>query len=588
MNQSAPVLSRNSDRQHEHPVQAGRRRTLIFCAVSLLIGCSFFVRHIAGMLYTHFQYSCLVYNPRSVRENPPANYDFMPEDVSWDETRWYGRWTNEVLRGEWSGANLESYSSFVTSPVPRQPLWLRDRMGPLILAGIARLPDSDVRTAFLAADLLFPIGIALSLMFLSWELRPSMSFAVAATSLIMFFNWQDVLNFIAFLRGARQNSATFLRTPYPQLSMILFALFLLSLVRMVRKSTLAAGLWFGILLAVNVLTYFYSWTYALMFIGTTGLLLLTAALFPSLELPIPSIRNSRYTCFALVGGTTVSLLLTFPVWAGIVTENPIVHDAFVRGSGTLGHRPELKHSSLLLVLLIVLLLWRNSRWANRWLAVVYLSSSLLVMNIQVITGKTIQPEHWAAYHIQPLFLLFLIDFLWTLNRGNGRTLGRMVAVILLAAGILTSVYKLSIGARQAIDFNRRDPAFEQLLSLLQQPRLRDYGFLSNDEYVNSVLPAFVIQKPLWPLYHDPLTDAELASLKMASERALESGSIPILVSNSQPPGGPITPAPVFTFKTERIIFVLNRHRFFSDSLLTNRRVLLQNQDFLVLTSAAVP
>ena len=107
------------------------------------------------------------------------------------------------------------------------------------------------------------------------------------------------------------------------------------------------------------------------------------------------------------------------------------------------------------MLLILLLLWRNSRWANRWIAVVYLSASLLVMNIQVITGKTIQPGHWAAFYIQPLFLLFLIDLLWELNRGNHRTLGRMVAAILLAAGILTGVYKLSIGARQAIDFNRQ-------------------------------------------------------------------------------------------------------------------------------------
>jgi hypothetical protein len=136
---------------------------------------------------------------------------------------------------------------------------------------------------------------------------------------------------------------------------------------------------------------------------------------------------------------------------------------------------------------------------------------------------------------------------------------------------------LSIGARQAIDFNRRDPAFEQLLRVLKQPRLRDYGFLSNDVYVDSVLPAFVIQKPLRPLYHDPLTDAELASLKMASDRALGSGSSSNVVSNSQ-----AQVAPVFTFKTERIIFVLNRHLFFSDSLLTNRKVLLQNQDFLVL------
>jgi hypothetical protein len=154
------------------------------------------------------------------------------------------------------------------------------------------------------------------------------------------------------------------------------------------------------------------------------------------------------------------------VWAGIITNNPVVRDAFKRGSGALGHRPEFKYSSLLLVQLILLMLWRSSSWANRWFAVVYLSASLLVMNIQVITGKTIQPQHWAGYYIQPLFLLFFIDFLWTLKAKNHRILWRMVAVILLAAGILTSVYKLSIGARQAIDFNRRDPAFEQLLTLL--------------------------------------------------------------------------------------------------------------------------
>jgi hypothetical protein len=97
----------------------------------------------------------------------------------------------------------------------------------------------------------------------------------------------------------------------------------------------------------------------------------------------------------------------------------------------------------------------------------------------------------------------------------------------------------------------------------------------------------VIQKPLRPLYHDPLTDPEMASLEMASVRALGSDSIPNLVSNSQTPGGPIAP-PVLTFKTDRIIFVLNRHLFFPDSLRMNRSVLLQNQDFLVLTSAPAP
>lgn len=581
MNSSPSIFSGNDDRQQKRRVPHKRRRMLSFFAVSLLIGFSFFARHIAGMLYTNFQYSCLVYNPKSVRENPAANYDFMPEDVSWDETRWYGRWTTQVLRGEWSGANLESYSAFLTSPVPHQRLWLRDRMGPLILAGMARLPGSSLRIAFLAADLLFPIGIALSLLYFAWVLRPSVSFAVAATALIMFFNWQDSLNFLAFLRGARQNSATFLRTPYPQLSMIVFTLFLLSLLRLVRRGNLTDGLWFALLLTLNMLTYFYSWTYALLFVGMTILLFFVTYFFPNLQVDIPGTNHRRYTLLALTGGTAAAFLTTSPVWAGIVIKNPIVQDAFIRGNGTLGHRPDLKYSSVLLLLLVALLLWRRCRWQNRWLAVVYLAGSLCVMNIQLLAGKTIQPEHWAAYYIQPLFLIFALDFCWICIQRNGRLLDKKLAVILLAAGVLTSVYKLSIGAQQAIDFNRRDPAFEQLLTLLHQPALQPYGFISNDEYIDSVLPAFVIEKPLRPLYHDPLTDAELASLKAASERALEARSPD--GATLQRPSSPIITSQELAFKTDRILFVLNRHRFFSDSLLKGRQVLLQNEDFLVIT-----
>ena len=219
----------------------------------------------------------------------------MPDDNLWDETRWYGRWTSEVLRGEWSGADLESYSPFLTTPVPRQPIWLRDRLGPLILAAMARLPGSDVRSAFLAADLVFPCGAAFALMLLGWEMQPSSSFAVAATSLIMFFNWQDARNLIAFLRGSPQNSAMFLRTPYPQLSMILFATFLLFLIRLVRKVGPESLVWLAVLLTLNFFAYIYSWTYALAFLVATGLVLLASALIPGLDLMPQAKKRIRRT-----------------------------------------------------------------------------------------------------------------------------------------------------------------------------------------------------------------------------------------------------------------------------------------------------
>lgn len=243
---------------HSSPANDGLSRIIPFAVVAVILSLSFFARHIAGMVYTHFQYSCLVYNPRSVRESPPVDYDFLPDPVSWDETRAYARWTNEILRGEWGGPSMSSFAPFLTTNVPPQPLWWRDRLGPAVLAGMAKLPGSDVQKAFLIADFIFPFGLALSLLSLSWEIRPSISFAVTATCLVTAFNWQDVLNLLYFIRGARQSEATFLRTPYPQFSGILLCLFLISLIRLLRTPRFGNALVFALLSYLNFLTYFYS------------------------------------------------------------------------------------------------------------------------------------------------------------------------------------------------------------------------------------------------------------------------------------------------------------------------------------------
>ena len=559
---------------------SARGRLAIFCAVSLLIGLSFFARHIAGMVYTHGEYSCLVYNPKSVRETPPAAYDFLPDDISWDESRAYARWTNEVLRGEWGGATLASFAPFVTSPVPQQPLWLRDRLGPAILAAIAQLPGGSVRTAFLLADLIFPVGTALSLLVLCWEIRPSIPFGIAATSLVMFFNWQDSLNFIAFLRGARQNESIFLRTPYPQFSTIVFCIFLWSLIRLVKSPTVSRCLLFGVLLDLNFLTYFYSWTYALMFAGAGLLLLAAMSVSPRFSLSAPVPEQSRKAFVALLISTGAAFLSAFPVWLGIIQKNPAAHDSFVRLGGVFTHRPELRYSLALAICLPALLAWKNCSWNNRWLAMSFLLASLLVMNIQVVIGKTIQPSHWTEYYIQPFFLFLLADLLWTIvARVDRRTWQYAIAIVLLSAGGLCSVYKLSAGAKQSVDFNTRDPQFEQVVALFRQPALRDYGFLSNDTYVSTVLPAFVAQKPLLPWYMDPETNDELASLQLAAARALDDPSS----TSAETPS-----VRTLTLRTDKILFVLNLHRPFSDSLVAGQRVILRNEDFLVVATSAGP
>lgn len=114
----------------------------------------------------------------------------------------------------------------------------------------------------------------------------------------------------------------------------------------------------------------------------------------------------------MFAGTGIAFALAFPVWRGIAQKFPATNDAFLRLGGTLNHRPDFRYSIVLLVLLAVLVSWRNCKWRNRWPATAFVLASLSVMNVQVLTGSTIQPEHWAAYYIQPLFLLLAADLCW--------------------------------------------------------------------------------------------------------------------------------------------------------------------------------
>ena len=99
--------------------------------------------------------------------------------------------------------------------------------------------------------------------------------------------------------------------------------------------------------------------------------------------------------------------------------------------------------------------------------------------------------------------------------------------------------------------------------------------MSNDTYVDTVLPAYVQEKPLRPWYMDPETNRELASLQRAASEALHPETAGTTSRES-------ASSPSLRFRYDKILFVLNLHRPFSEALLSNRRVLLRNNDFLVL------
>ena len=558
-----------------------KRILSIFVVCATLIALSFFFRHIAGIAITHGAYNPLVYNPSDVRTVPAPHYDYLPDDVVWDEVRAYARTTQGFFRGEYGGPVIESYQPYVESQLPHRRTFFRDGLGQCLLSRMAMLLGS-VPSAFLLADFLFVFLLTMSLLFFCWELKQSVVFAIAATSAILFFNWQDVLNLYFFLfRGALQNSSFVIRTPYPQLALVVFLGFLFLLKRAVEKPGAVVALGLAIAAALNFYTYFFSWPVVGMCFFATVILLAISPCMPvnAFHLDHATRRKALWTVLA---SGAVAMALSAPVWTVYLKKTPDVVDTFLRFEGVFTHRPNIKYTMLLLSLLVAVYVARRLGNEVHWIFVVLILAFLGVMNIQVISGRTIQPNHWSSYYVQPFLMLAVIHFLWRyVEKMNSRRIGFGVA-LLLAVGVGLNVHKFWIAARDSQAFQTRDAAFAQLTERLRATDVVDLGFVSNDYYISQILPAYVPIKPLEPSYMDPLSNQEIWQLRLAAAESAgfdDWNAYADASGRSMPLEMRVEP---LRFWEDRVLLVMNKHRMIPRRALEGRCSILDNQDFLVL------
>jgi hypothetical protein len=550
------------------PVQAPallKSPWICFIIVALLVGLSFFSRHIAGYVFAGGNYNPLVYNPTAIRNVPPPKYAFLPDDGLWDETRAYARWTQEIRRGEFAGAAPRTYAVFFQGPIVAGPVWVRDRLGPFLLAAMAGL-CGGVPRAFALADFIFPFTAAFVLFWLAWTIRPSLPFALSTGVLICIFDWADLRRFAEGFSGTRDLSSSLLRTPYPQLSLGIFAAFLVVLLVTLKSPTWRNSLLLGFLLIVNFYTYFYSWTFACCWI-IVSCIQIGVEYFRHRE------RVQTAKLRALLFASAVALVLSFPIWRSAVFQSQAAIDSFFRLNGELTHRPALAYTALFSAALVAVSMMRPSR--GRGFAICYLGASLLVLNQQVLTGKTLQPGHWTAYFIQPLVWLVLLDCAWELGKLVPVSLPRRAAVALVCLALTFNTAKLTIQAETSKDYNLADSGLSELVARLDAPEFRPCGYLSNDPYLTEVLPGYVKLKQITPWYMDPLSNDNLVQFRQAIavefSWSADSSSI-----GKQSSGGRLRLRP------EKVILVLNRHRPLPDSSFAARKSALKNNDFEIL------
>lgn len=564
-------------------VSGPKLRWSVVFILSVLFASSFFTRHIAGYLAVGSKYTPFVYSSAAIHTVPTSTFRYLPDDTTWDESWAYAPLVQGLFRGEKSAASMESYRPYLLGvPTTKRHEVPRIGIGEALLAACSYLPGSSVISTFITADFVFVFACSVALMALCFSLRPTMWFSVAGAAFVLFFNWRDFRNQINYLHGSAQNSSMFLRTPYPQLAFPLFVLLILSLYAVLRNATYPRCVALALALTLNSYTYFYSWTYGFALVFAVLLLLLASHLtsragFIGLT-PAQRTRSMLLLSLAAV----VALLLSFPIWRAVFQIDPVVADLFLRTNGEITHRVDLGHSLFLLSFLTGLIILKHFGIPVPWLTPAVLISALLVLNIQVISGKTLQPNHWSAYFIQPLLQIGILDLTWELlGRVRWRPILPTIACVLAVAGMLINVAQYWTAAIEARSYQSRSVEFDEVVTAMRKPMLVDKGFVSNDSYLAAVLPAYVREKPLMPKYIDPLSNVEFSQLQLAAAEAAGFSSWSEFTAASGDASSPGFGSARLHYRTEKVIAVMNRHRPIPESITRIKCPLLENSDFVL-------
>lgn len=491
------------------------RRHLLFLVIALFVGLSFFSRHLTALAVLGSNYNVFAYNPEAVHQSRGKieNYDYQPDALIWDETAFYGRYTQQILRGDIIGNSFSLYQPYLldqTSSTRNQGFpFFFSRGGPVVIALLA-LVLGDVRQAFMLADMIFPALIAFLVVWLCWYLRHSIAFAITALSLFMWFNWSDINNLLHGGRGIGE--ITFLRTPFPQVSTVFFVLFLITIADFVTQPNLRAVGFLIILLPLNFLTYEFS-----------GLVVfaITAAL-----IPVALLHRDRgsFIGYSAAIGLVVVLLsgaaLSAPAWIGIIQSSPVFGALVAERPGAHSHLPDVGRTVIVALFWLPTFMIRFRKWDSRLFWSAIWLGAIVVLNQQVLTGVNIEADHITGNFLEPLFMIYMLDVVLVLVPPISGKLAALAAGLVFFVGFGQAATRGAITAQVQIPFTTKDPAFEQLASTLNKQDRR-YVVVTGDLYLNNVLPAYIPQRLLVPkTIDDPMSSNQRDMLRNTAANLL--------------------------------------------------------------------
>lgn len=570
---------------NSHTASLNRRtRALIVAMFVVLVGLSFFARHFAGSALEGAKYNALVLNAEALSSKTPEAFMRAPNNLLWDETFAYARYVQQVERGDWFGNTFQTYANYALAgsaqAVSHYPFFF-DRAGVFPLALLAKLVG-DVSRAFALADFIFPLLVALCAVGFCLQLRPSLSFALLASTCFIWFNWSDSVTWWGVLRDTGlDDGMVFSRTPYPQLAMVTFLLFATLLFRVQRAPTIKGSILLALVIALNAVTYVYSWILALAVVAVLPILFV-------IKKPL-GLQVERNFVLAGLGALAGSMILSAPAWAAYLLAPEIARDLVTRFAQEQVDAPDTFGRTLVLIALalpLVLPFLKNMTSRVFWLA--FWIGGIVAYNQQFVTGMEVQAGHYPPYYFGTFALMYLIDLALAIRERvapisyrafSPKALAVLAAVVVLGGFVAITWRNVSLARAQA-EYNRTNASFTELVTTLNRVE-GDYIVLTTDEYLSTLLPAYVKQRFVLPIFTDPMTNDEVKSAQNAAAHLLGYADWKAWVKNSRPgTSGAASSGTQWELDPKRVLLIVNRNRAGRNP--TNfPKTVLTNQDFVV-------
>lgn len=359
-----------------------------------------------------------------------ANYELWngASTLTNEESMGYAPRVREVLDGHWmvSDAHALEYKGSVYY----MPYLLE------LFLGVATFFTGSLQTTFILADFLFPPMIFLAIFLFLYEVTGDkcLSFfggvsTILASPVVGYAIRFDFRDAIRFLTLNIVELLAFSRLVNPQLSFVLLmsALFLLYLGLARRNAAYSVG--GGVFTGLCFYAYFYYWSFILAGMGVFIVLSLMRGEKQELKLSLAS----------MVTAAVVSI----PYWLNYVRFNssPYAKEILLRTGVEYGRTVTVLTVPYLVFIVMYYLMFKGKNTSFYFL-LSFLLGGLACRNIQVLTGFTVQSEHWSQRVFDPWIMISSAALLADLKRNRLGASGRKLlsyactclAVLLLVFG----------------------------------------------------------------------------------------------------------------------------------------------------------